>query len=176
MNPNQAMRSSFITAKNSESAPMPEYEKYYLHPCGLFMDKRPHQVTTILGTCVAVCLWDQQLKIGGINHYMLPLWNGEGLASPKYGNIAIEKLLHKMEHAGSQRKNIVAKIFGGKEENNPNGNNYFQIGERNAEIALGILAEEKIKIIAQSLGGFSGRKLQFFTDTGEVYMNFLKAG
>ncbi len=153
---------------------MTDHEKYYLHPCGLFMNKKPHHVTTILGTCVSVCLWDQQLKIGGINHYMLPLWNGEGLASPKYGNIAIGKLLEKMDQSGSQRKNIIAKVFGGKEENNPQGNNCFRIGERNAEMAMDVLSEEKIKIVGKSLGGASGRKLQFFSDTGEVFMSFLK--
>jgi chemotaxis protein CheD len=153
---------------------MNDYEKYYLYPSGLFMNKKPHQVTTILGTCVSVCLWDKDLRIGGINHYMLPLWNGEGLASPKYGNIAIEKLIDKMEQCGSQKKNLIAKIFGGKEENN-SVEHSFRIGERNAEMALSILKEAKIRIVASSLGGSSGRKLQFFSDTGEVFMNFLKS-
>jgi len=153
---------------------MNNYEKYYLHPSGLFMDKRPHQVNTILGTCVSVCIWDQHLKIGGINHYMLPLWNGEGLASPKYGNIAIEKLLEKMILAGSHKKNMVAKLFGGKEETSVDGNACFRIGERNAEMAIGMLSDEKIKVVGKSLGGYSGRKLQFFSDTGEVFMSFLK--
>lgn len=153
---------------------MNNYEKHYLYPSELFMNKRPHLVTTILGTCVSVCLWDNHLKIGGINHYMLPLWNGEGLASPKYGNIAIGKLIEKMEIAGSNRKNIVAKLFGGKEENTINGTGRFRIGERNAEIAIELLSEEKIKIVAKSLGGHSGRKIQFHTDSGEVLMNLLK--
>jgi chemotaxis protein CheD len=152
---------------------MSDYEKYYLYPSGLFVNKNPHQVTTILGTCVSVCLYDHNLKIGGINHFMLPLWNGEGLASPKYGNIAIEKLIDKLIHCGGNRKNIVAKVFGGKEENNSE-NNFFRIGERNAEMALSMLAEVKIRIISSSLGGPYGRKLQFFSDTGDVFMNFLK--
>ena len=49
-----------------------------------------------------VCLYDPVIRVGGINHYMLPLWNGQGLASPKYGNIAIEKLLEKMISLGCQ--------------------------------------------------------------------------
>jgi chemotaxis protein CheD len=153
---------------------MTDYKKHYLYPAGLFMNKDPYHITTILGTCVSVCLWDQSLKIGGINHFMLPLWNGEGLASPKYGNIAIEKLLEKMEQAGSQKKNIIAKVFGGKEETNATGNNCFRIGERNVEMAVDTLAEVKIRVIASSLGGPNGRKLQFFSNTGEVFMNFLK--
>jgi len=46
---------------------------------------------------------------------MLPLWNGEGLASPKYGNIAIEKLIERMLYLGSRKANLQAKIFGGGE-------------------------------------------------------------
>ena len=53
-------------------------------------------VTTILGSCVAVCLWDPFLKVGGMNHYLLSLWNGKGLPTPRYGNIAIPKLIKKL--------------------------------------------------------------------------------
>jgi len=68
-----------------------EDNTHFLYPAALFASRTPHMVTTILGSCVAICLYDPILKFGGINHYMLPLWNGQGLASPKYGNIAIEK-------------------------------------------------------------------------------------
>ncbi len=61
-----------------------EENTHYLHPGNLFAHRTPHIVTTILGSCVAVCLWDPINNIGGINHYMLPLWNGEGLPVPKY--------------------------------------------------------------------------------------------
>ena len=64
--------------------------KHYLYPSALFVKKEGHMVTTVLGSCVAVCLYDKVMGIGGINHYMLPFWNGNELASPKYGNIAIE--------------------------------------------------------------------------------------
>jgi chemotaxis protein CheD len=149
------------------------YAKHYLYPAALFASKVPHQVTTILGTCVAVCLWDPVLKQGGINHYMLPFWNGDGLASPKYGNIAIEKLIEKLIINGSQKKNLVAKVFGGKEESSENAG-LFHIGERNYKIAINMLEEERIPIVASNAGGQLGRKLYFYTDTGEVFMNFIK--
>ena len=66
----------------------------------LFANITPTVVTTILGSCVSVCFSDPVMKMGGINHYMLPYWNGQGLASPKFGNIAIEKLLEKMISMG----------------------------------------------------------------------------
>ena len=68
----------------------------FLAQSQIFSDTRPHRLSTVLGSCVAVCLWDQRLKFGGMNHYMLPMWNGAGLASPKYGNIAIPKLIEQM--------------------------------------------------------------------------------
>ena len=98
---------------------------------------------------------------------MLPLWNGQGLASPKFGNIAINKLLEKMLSLGSSKSNLQAKVFGG-------GNIFesnllqFQIGERNINIANETLAELQIRIISSSTGGTLGRKIQYNTFTGEV--------
>lgn len=149
------------------------YLKHYLYPSALFAHKKPHKVSTVLGTCVAVCLHDPTLNIGGINHYMLPLWNGEGLASPKYGNIAIEKLLDKMYQLGSEKKNLIAKVFGGKEAEDEK-TSVFNIGKRNFELALEKLKSENIKIVSQSIGGPYGRKLLYVTDTGEVLMKYIK--
>ncbi len=149
------------------------YLKHYLYPSAIFADKKPHKVSTVLGTCVAVCIHDTKLNIGGINHYMLPLWNGEGLASPKYGNIAIEKLLDRMYQMGSDKKNIVAKVFGGKEAEDEK-TSIFNIGKRNFELALENLKKENIKIVSQSIGGPYGRKLLYATNTGEVLMKYIK--
>ncbi|NDF59930.1 MAG: chemotaxis protein CheD, partial [Crocinitomicaceae bacterium] len=126
-------------------------------------------VDTVLGSCVAVCLFDQKLKIGGINHFMLPLWNGNGLASPKFGNIATEKLIEKMLKNGSSVKNLVAKVFGGANQMNSSMN----IGARNIEIAKEVLANHGISIIAENVGGNVGRKLKYHTGTGQVMMKFL---
>jgi len=100
---------------------------HYLYPAALFAEEDPHLVDTILGSCVAVCLFDPVKKIGGINHYMLPFWNGTGLASPKYGNIAIQKLVEKMLSLGAKKENLQAKIFGGGEVIETKSN-HFKIG------------------------------------------------
>jgi len=147
-------------------------QQHFLYPSTLFVSNTPSVVTTILGSCVAVCLYDPVLKIGGINHYMLPLWNGEGLASPKYGNIAIEKLVEKMYQQGSKKANLVAKVFGGGEVIETTIKQ-FNIGERNIKIALEMLEMYKIPIIAQSVGGKLGRKIQYSTSSGEVKHKFI---
>lgn len=152
---------------------MNDIETHFLYPAALYASKLPTRVSTILGSCVAVCLFDPVLKIGGINHFMLPYWNGQGLASPKYGNIAIEKLFEKMLSNGSQKVNIRAKVFGGGEVIETNISQ-FHIGERNIQVALEMLEEYRIPIIAKSLGGKLGRKIEFCTDTGEVRQKYIE--
>jgi len=149
-----------------------ERPKHFLYPGALFLNTEPYLITTILGSCVAICLYDKVLKIGGMNHYMLPLWNGQGLASPRYGNIAIKKLLDNMESMGSSRSNIKAKVFGGAEIISTSISQ-FMIGDRNIIIAKDILNEEKIQIVASSVGGKLGRKIIFDTYTGEVRQKFV---
>ena len=146
----------------------------YLYPANLVVPVPPRVVHTILGSCVAVCLHDSENNIGGINHYMLPFWNGQGLPSPKYGNIAIEKLLEKLIASGAVRKNIIAKIFGGGEVIQ-NMNTQFNIGQRNILVAEEILSELKIPIIAQSTGGKLGRKIIFNSLNGEVIQRYVQS-
>lgn len=142
---------------------------HFLYPSTLFASPRPYVVTTILGSCVAVCLFDPISKVGGINHYILPLWNGEGLTSPRYGNIAIKKLIDKMLSMGCQKPHLVAKVFGGGERlvGQPAT---FQIGRRNVEQALNLLEEERIEVLKQHVGGNVARHLKFHTATGDVFL------
>lgn len=146
-----------------------ELNKHYLFPSTIAADEQLHEIDTVLGSCISVCLYDQKLKIGGMNHYMLPLWNGEGLASPKFGNIAIPKLAEKMFKMGSLKQNLVAKIFGGANQTNSSTN----VGDRNTQIAREQLIALGIKIVIENTGGSVGRKIRFNTLTGEVLMRFL---
>lgn len=145
-------------------------DSYYLLPGGIFVHRRPHVVDTVLGSCVALCLYDEVLKVGGVNHFMLPLWNGEGLASPKYGNIAVEKLVEKMEHLGSKKRNLIAKVFGGANQMNSS----LAVGERNILLVREMLHDYQIPIVAENVGGYIGRKIRFNTGNGQVLMKFLQ--
>lgn len=147
-------------------------ETHFLYPAALFASPTPVTVSTILGSCVAVCLFDKERGIGGINHYMLPFWNGQGLASPKYGNIAIEKLLEKMLSLGCRKENLVAKVFGGGEVIETHSQ--FHIGARNIELATATLRELGIPLVARSVGGPNGRKLEFDTETGAVRQRLIQ--
>ncbi len=108
-----------------------------------------------------------------MNHYMLPYWNGAGLASPKYGNIALDVLLRKMLALGSRKINLQAKIFGGGDVL-AYEKNHFNVGYRNIQIAREFLSQHQIPIISSSTGGQVGRKIIFDTDSGFVYMKLIK--
>ena len=152
---------------------MTEYKKHFLYPAALYASKDPYVITTLLGSCVSVFLYDTYLKIGGVNHYMLPLWNGDGLASPKFGNIAIKMLFEKMKNLGSRSDNLVAKVFGGAAVLETKKQIFF-IGNRNVDVAYEYMRNEGVKIVAASTRGKKGRKLLFNTYTGEVKQKYIE--
>ena len=152
---------------------MEELPKHFLYSSALYVSREPYIIYTVLGSCVAVCIYDPKLKIGGMNHYMLPFWNGEGLASPKYGNIAIPKLIEKMQSYGSTIKNMQAKLFGGGEVIEIK-NNLFNIGKRNIEVAYQFLDDYKIPIVSSSVGGKYGRKILFDTQSGMLKQKLIQ--
>ena len=147
-----------------------EMQEHFLYPSNVYASNQETEVTTILGSCISVCLYDEKNKIGGINHFMLPFWNGVGLASPKYGNVAMKQLLNKLLELGAEEQHLVAKVFGGA--NVIEIDNY--IGLRNYILAASRLKRMKIKIVAESVGGERGRKLLFNTKTGVVKMKLVK--
>jgi chemotaxis protein CheD len=150
----------------------PDENSHYLLPGSLFVHEERYFVTTVLGSCVSVCLWDCVRNRGGINHYMLPFWNGEGLASPKYGNIAIAKLIERLQQHNSDKRNLRAKIFGGGIVLNVE-NPFMNIGERNIQLAEDMLRSENIPIVSADTGGRVGRKLIYNTETGSVFVKKL---
>ena len=143
-------------------------KSHYLFPGTIFAHRQPHLVTTVLGSCVAVCIWHPQAQVGGINHYLLPLWNGEGLPTPKYGNIAITRLVEKVRSLAGDGE-LIAKVFGG-------ASMWFlsdqalSVGQLKVELAFDLLAEQKIKIVSQDVWGELGRKIIFDTGTGKVLL------
>ncbi|MFP4367348.1 MAG: chemotaxis protein CheD [Bacteroidales bacterium] len=152
---------------------MENINTHFLYPAAIHISRSPCLINTILGSCVAVCLYDSIHRYGGMNHFMLPLWNGQGLASPKYGNIAIDRLLEKMISMGSVKSNIIAKVFGGGEVIDTKSTQ-FNIGERNIGIAIQLLEELRIPVRSSSLGGKLGRKISFNTETGGVSQKYIQ--
>lgn len=131
------------------------------------------KVFTILGSCVAVVLWDEQSKIGGVNHFLLPNWNNKGTPDVRYGDVAITELHDKTILSGALRRRMVAKIYGGASLLNFGGAG-FNIGQRNIEIAKVKLRELYIPIVEEITGGNAGRKILFDPNTGFVKVDEIR--
>jgi chemotaxis protein CheD len=149
-------------------------KQHYLYPSAIFADRVPTDIGTLLGSCVAVCLYDTHNHFGGMNHFMLSVWKGHGLASPKYGNIAMDALLEKMTTLGCSRKHLVAKVFGGGDVLGK-VNSIYQIGPNNIAVAMEMLDRYGIPVVAKSTGGQRGRKVNFNNLTGEVLMRYIES-
>ncbi len=140
----------------------------YLQPGQLVVSSRPCAVTTIVGSCVAVCAWDPQLGVGGMNHYLLPHWAGQDRSSPRFGNVAIQRLVDGLFALGSKPRSLRARVYGGACVMSAFRGNGRHLGIKNVELALEMLAERGIAIVTRDVGGDRGRKIVFFTDDGTV--------
>ncbi|MFA6242915.1 MAG: chemotaxis protein CheD [Candidatus Hydrogenedentales bacterium] len=138
---------------------------YFLEPGFVYFSKQPTTLRTVVGSCVAVCLYDRMLQMGGMNHYLKPLVSDQSKATPQYGNVAIAALIRMMEEAGSRRRDVVAQVLGGGAPEEDQG---LRIGEQNVSIAREILGRKGIRIVSEDVGGSVGRKVVFDTGTGEI--------
>jgi chemotaxis protein CheD len=121
-------------------------------------------LTTILGSCVAACLWDAQAQVGGMNHIVLPDAPEGDLRRASAGVNAMELLINGVIRAGGARARLQAKLFGGARMIS----GLTDIGGRNADFARGFLDREGIPCVSESLGGTQGRRVQFWPCTGRA--------
>ena len=134
-------------------------------------------VVTVLGSCVAACVWDPHQRIGGMNHFMLPD-SGSDVPVDKamrYGNFAMEELLNDVLRRGARREALEIKVFGGGNVlHSMAGGGTVPIGDRNAAFVRRYLNEEGLRIAAEDLGGVHPRRIHFFPRLGKVIRLFLK--
>lgn len=128
-------------------------------------------LVTVLGSCVAACVRDPLLKLGGMNHFMLPDGQvGDG-APARYGSYAMELLINDLLKRGAHRSRLQAKVFGGA--NVLKGFTHNPVGSRNAEFVHRYLQAENIPVVAEDLRGIHPRKVWFFPRTGRVVVQRL---
>lgn len=114
---------------------------------------------TVLGSCVAACLWDAHRGVGGMNHLLLPpaAQDGEGVH-------LMELLINALLKNGARKTNLRAKLFGGARMID----GMSDIGGRNADFAREFFRYEDIEIVSESLGGRSARRIEFWPVTGHA--------
>ncbi len=149
--------------------PSEKLRTVYLYPGQVFTASQPLVVSTILGSCVAVCLWDEGTSIAGINHYLLPTERMRGQTDLRYGNTAIERLIDEILSAGAVKQRLVARLAGGASILGSVNDSRLSIGDQNVAVARQLLEKHAIPIGAEQTGGQRGRKLVFHTGTGSAY-------
>ena len=138
-----------------------------------YASKNGEILLTVLGSCIATCIYDHEKKIGGMNHFLLPgmIHPDEIMASKvgRYGMYAMELLIGELIKYGAKRENLAAKIFGGGnvlEFRKSDGD----VTSSNIQFAKKFLELEGIPLQKKDIGGYNGRKILFFTDTAKVLL------
>lgn len=142
-------------------------------PTRIHVGQGEHQVsadpsvmlTTVLGSCVAMCLRDPDVGVGGMNHFLLPEGAAAGSgAARRYGAYAMELLINAVLQAGGRRERLEAKLFGGGRM----FDSLHDVGRANADFAERYLRDEGIPVVGGSLRGAGARRIQFWPATGRA--------
>jgi len=147
-----------------------------LHIGDYFSSRKPAVITTVLGPCAAVCLFDTENRIGGMNHILLPgnATDYSNSNDSKYGINAMELLINQMMKLGANRYKLTAKVFGGASIM-PSISSVFSMGMKNIEFVVDFLILEKIPITNYNFGGTDSRRIYFHTDTGDVLLKRIRS-
>lgn len=149
-------------------------------PGELYVTKNDEFVSTVLGSCISACIWDEKLGIGGMNHFMLPIksdnhgvtgWENDTSYTCRYGSWAMEFLINEILKNGGQRDNLVAKVFGGGKI----VPKMSDVGESNIDFVRHFLRQEHIPVIAHDVGGPWPRKVMFHPATGAARLKKLRS-
>jgi chemotaxis protein CheD len=159
----------------------PHLERHDVQPGQHYASNRPSLITTLLGSCVAACLYDAQGGVAGLNHFLLaapryaksmPLTHTE---AGRYGINAMELLINDMVKLGAVRRRLQAKVFGGASVIRNVSDNFLCVHEVNQRFVREYLATEGIPIVSEDLGGDRGRVVYFHTDSFKVMRRYIQA-
>jgi chemotaxis protein CheD len=133
---------------------------YFLLPGYVYISKDSSLISTVVGSCVAVSLWDYEKELGAMANFLYPIVKDKSQAVVSYGNIAITCMIKLFIGEGSKLEHLTAQVFGGAI--NPLGG-CEKIGLENVHIAQKLLASKHIPITSEDVGGTMGRKIVYNT-------------
>ncbi len=140
-------------------------EQYFLTAGYIYVPSKPTMISLVVGSCVAVCIFDKKRRSGGINQFFYPYTNDPEQATSRYGNVATLALVNMMLEGGSQSKNLEAQLFGGAYNAKVSSKD---IGRDNIRIAKRVLTRKRIKVVSEDVGGVKGRKIVFNSHSNEI--------
>lgn len=117
-------------------------------------------LSTVLGSCIAACLYDPDRRIGGMNHFLLAEPGGgetDVASMQRYGVFAMELLINALLAKGATRNRLRARLYGGASMHK----SLRDIGGSNSRFARTFLRDEGIALVAEDVGGISARRIEF---------------
>ncbi|WP_418790213.1 chemotaxis protein CheD [Phosphitispora sp. TUW77] len=131
-----------------------------------------------LGSCVGICLWDPLTKVSGMAHIMLPSSSlGKTANDAKFADTAVPMLINEMKKNGAEKSRLFAKIAGGAQMFSfYSSSDIMKIGERNTEAVKVALQSLRIRLLAEDTGGSYGRTIEFYSETGKLYVRTINLG
>lgn len=126
-------------------------------------------ITTMLGSCVAACMWDELAGIGGMNHFLLPGTDPNSRGAVQEGVHAMELLVNGLIQSGASRDRIKVKLLGGGKM----FDSRIDIGAKNAEFAMWFVRNEGFELVDCCLGGQRGRNIRFWPVGGRIQRRFM---
>lgn len=142
------------------------FREYVLKPGYIFFSADPTMILSVLGTSVAVTLFDKERKVGGMNHFVYPWLDNEIQPTALYARPAVMQLLRMFHNSGASIDRIEAHVIGGATPPDAEGEE-AEIGRHNVDAALRMLEHYGIPVSGQEVGGRHGRKVLFNTESGE---------
>ena len=142
--------------------------RVFLHAGQVVVPREPTEITTILGSCVAICMWDPVAAVGGMNHYMLPADIGIEVATPRYATYATNALIEQLQAAGAALERLRARVYGGACILTAASLPAHDLGSQNVRAARELLSARHIPVIEERTGGVHGRKVIYQTSTGDA--------
>ncbi len=154
----------------------------YLKPGEMYFSEEPAEVVTVLGSCLSITMFHRKRAMGGICHGLLPTCSKENpcggscLEGFKYVDCSIRRMISIFDQHKVRRSEIEVKYFGGADmfSREPSRPNIVSVGRQNINSAEDILRHEGLVPHAMDVGGAQGRKIYFYTHTGEVLLKRLK--
>lgn len=149
--------------------------RVFLKPGEVFIAREPTIISTILGSCVSVTMFNPRLKAGAMCHALLPKNSGiSETEGSRFVDYAIPHMVRGLERFGIGRQEIEVKLFGGSDVLNFGGREVATVGTQNVAKALEILEQERLPLMVMDVRGTQGRKLFFRTYTGEVFLKRIR--
>lgn len=171
---------------NTAAASAKSIKRHLVRPGEHAVTDEPMILTTLLGSCVSVCLFDPAARLMGMNHFLLPMRNPASrepvlaTSAGRYGLWAMEILVNELLKRGARRERLRAKAFGGANvlhEVTNTRTDRFSIGASNVLFVRQFLERDGIPLVAQDLGGLHGRQIHFYGGDYSVFLRrILRAG